>query len=161
MALEIERKYLVADQSFLPLATQADQIIQGYLSTHRPSIRVRLRNREAYLTIKGKSTSEGLVRSEWEYPIPYEEAKEMLAECGTRIVEKTRYLVPYAGKVWEVDVFSGKHAGLILAEIELDDADEEVALPPFVGEEVTHDVRYYNAYMATRDIHPKEDSITN
>lgn len=152
MALEIERKFLVTNDSFLSLATQSDQIIQGYLSVHRPSVRVRLRNRDAYLTIKGSGSKSGLVRSEWEYPIPYEEAQAMLEECGTRIVEKVRYLVPYAGKLWEVDVFSGRHEGLILAEIELEHPDEEVDLPPFVGDEVTHDVRYYNAYMATQII---------
>lgn len=152
MAIEIERKFLVINDSFLSLATQSDLITQGYLSVYRPSVRVRLRGQKAYLTIKGSHTSNGLVRNEWEYSIPYEEAQAMLGECGTRIVEKTRYLVPYAGKIWEVDVFSGRHEGLILAEIELEHLDEDVSLPPFVGQEVTDDVRYYNAYMATQDI---------
>lgn len=144
MALEIERKYLVANDSFLPLATAQHRIAQGYLST-KPTVRVRVRDDEAFLTIK--SATKSFTRHEWEYPIPVEDAREMLALCTAKI-EKTRYIVPFHSHIWEVDVFEGRHKGLAIAEIELKSEDEPFDLPPFVGDDVTGIPAYYNSNLA-------------
>ena len=149
MAQEIERKFLVKDNSFLAMAIRVDTITQGYLSVSNPCVRIRLRNQDAYITIKGGSSADGLVRDEWEYSIPYEDAQAMLKECASRTITKRRHLVLYNGRMWEVDVFSDRYEGLVLAEIELECADEVVELPPFLGKEVTGNPIYYNAYMAT------------
>lgn len=147
-ALEIERKFLVCSDSFLAEATQAEAIDQGYLHEGLPTVRVRLRGTSAFLTIKGASDPTGLVRSEYEYPIPVNDARELLELAGAGRLTKTRYLVPYAGHTWEVDVFHGALQGLRLAELELSDPAETFDLPPWVGEEVTGDPRYYNSTLA-------------
>lgn len=145
--MEIEHKYLVVDESFRAQATKVYHIEQGYLAT-RPTVRVRIRDEEAFLTIKGASDSSGLMRDEWEYEIPVAEARELMKLCSGRTLVKDRYLVPYAGHTWEVDVFLGRHEGLTLAELEVERADETYELPPWAGLEVTGDRRYYNATMA-------------
>lgn len=147
MGREIERKYLVRDQSFLEAASGKSRIAQAYLSV-RPTVRLRIRDEQAYITIKGASHDGGLSRSEWEYAIPVEEAREMMSLACGNVIEKCRYIVPYAGHEWEVDVFGGAYEGLILAELELERVDEPYELPSWVGEEVTGDARYYNAAMA-------------
>ena len=159
--LEIERKYLVRDTSFLREAIASDSIDQGYLHTEIPTVRVRTRGEQGFLTIKGASDSAGLIRAEYEYPIPLEDAKALLALCTagrltkTRHLNpssspwKTRHLVPYQGYTWEVDVFHGELEGLILAELELDSSTTSFPLPPWIGEEVTGDPRYYNSYLAS------------
>ncbi|MDY5858846.1 MAG: CYTH domain-containing protein [Porphyromonas sp.] len=147
MALEIERKFLVRDESFIAEATSSSLIAQAYLSV-RPTVRLRLRDEEAYITIKGASHDGGLSRSEWEYTIPVDEAREMMRLAHGRVVEKRRYIVPHAGHEWEVDVFVGDYEGLILAELELSSGDEDFVLPPWVAEEVTGEPQYYNAAMA-------------
>ncbi len=150
---EIERKYKVLDRSFIESATSVLQIRQGYLSQAGSvnTIRVRSSNDEAFITIKGPSSDGGLLRSEFEYSIPSSDAEAMFALCGNRIVEKLRYLVPYKGKVWEVDLFLGRHAGLIIAELELDSVDESFESPPWLGVELTGLPQYYNSYLAESD----------
>lgn len=146
MSLEIERKFLVKDRSFEALATAQSQISQGYLSREAErTVRVRLRDGKGFITIKSKNR--GAVRGEWEYEIPERDARELLTLCEGRVISKTRYLVPWQGMTWEVDVFGGDLSGLILAEIELPSADAEFCAPPFVGEEVTGNQRYYNSNL--------------
>lgn len=149
MAKEIERKFLVTDSSYLSMAVRALKISQGYISL-RPegTVRVRLKGDNGYLTVKG-ITAGGTTRDEWEYQIPAEDARQMLERVTEGVViEKTRYEVPFGGHVWEIDCFEGALAGLTVAEVELADPCEQVELPPFVGEEVTGNPRYYNSSLA-------------
>ncbi|MDE6309447.1 MAG: CYTH domain-containing protein [Muribaculaceae bacterium] len=147
MATEIERKFMVEDMSFKDMAVSSSRITQGYLSPDKEAtVRVRTRDDHGYLTVKGPN--KGAVRSEWEYEIPIDDAIQMLSLSRTRVLDKTRYIVPYDGHNWEVDEFHGALEGLILAEIELPSEDTEVSLPPFVGREVTGDTAYYNSALA-------------
>jgi len=126
---------------------EGSAILQGYLHVgEHLSIRVRIKGEKAFLTIKGKA--EGPVRSEFEYPIPLEDARQLMEKCEGHLIEKTRYLLPYQGQTWEVDVFAGANEGLVLAELELEQIDQEVKLPEWIAEEVTEDTRYYNPYLA-------------
>lgn len=111
-------------------------------------MRVRICDDRGYITIKG--VNHGAERKEWEYEVPVGDARDMLALSQTRVIDKTRYIVPFAGRDWEVDVFNGDLAPLVIAEVELPSADAAVELPPFVGEEVTGDPRYYNSSLASR-----------
>lgn len=153
---EIERKYLVHNTSFIEQAIKVYHIVQGYISFN-PTVRVRLRDREGFLTIKEESDISGLTRTEWEYGIPYEEGKGLMTLCSDKVVEKHRYIVPYEGEVWEVDIFQGRHKGLITAELELNSTTHAYSLPPWVGREVTGDKRYYNAYLSLRSDLPPLD----
>lgn len=148
MAVEIERKFLVKSDSWKAHATRAISMRQGYFDTAGGvTVRVRRQDERAVLTIKGPAL--GLARAEYEYEIPADDADAMLDSfCQGRQVEKTRHIVEFAGKIWEVDVFGGAHQGLVLAEVELARPDEPVALPGWVGEEVSHDPRYRNARLA-------------
>lgn len=146
---EIERKFLVKDDSFKSMASESFNIIQGYLSREpEATVRVRVRDNEAFLTVKGRN--DGIVRDEWEYPIPTGDARQMLERCceGT-VIDKVRHIVPFGGFVWEVDVFGGSLSGLTVAEIELPSADTLFERPPFVGREVTGDPRYFNSNLTT------------
>lgn len=150
MAKEIERKFLVKDNSFDQMTISRCSIRQAYISD-RPeaTVRVRVLDDMAYLTLKG--LNEGAVRDEWEFGIPAEDAEDMAVRlAGGWSIDKVRNIVMYAGRRWEVDVFHGRHEGLVLAEVELEDADAEVVLPPFVGEEVTGNPAYYNSVLARR-----------
>lgn len=150
---EIERKFLVVDDSFRSLATTHYDIIQGYISREQGrSIRIRLRtaadgSQQAFLTIKTRL--ESFTRFEWEKPISVEDFRALLPLCGNRIIDKTRYILPAepASLKWEIDEFRSPNAGLIMAEIELPAEDTPFSRPTFIGEEVTHDPRYYNANM--------------
>lgn len=147
MAIEIERKFMVDDMSFKAVAVSSSRITQGYLSPSKEAtVRVRIRDEHGYLTVKGPN--DGAVRSEWEYEIPIADARQMLSLSRTRLLDKTRYIVPFEGHRWEVDEFHGELAGLVLAEVELPSVDTQVSLPPFVGHEVTGDSRYYNSTLA-------------
>lgn len=147
MAKEIERKYLVINDKYIEMAYSSSHIIQGYLSTRKEAtVRVRIRDDKAYLTIKGQNID--IVRDEWEYPILLPDAKDMLEICEGNIIDKTRYLVNYRGQIWEIDEFHGVHHGLVLAEIEMETAGSEYPLPPFIGREVSGDSRYYNSVLA-------------
>lgn len=150
--LEIERKYLIDPVKWaLAEKPEARELVQGYLcKDDQKVIRVRIVKMDAgekgYLTIKGKM--ENLGRSEFEYEIPPSEAKDLLALTLYGPVEKTRYKYPHAGKIWDVDLFHGSNEGLMLAEIELDHPEEPIDFPEWVGGEVSHDPRYYNAYLS-------------
>jgi len=146
MAIEIERKFLVRDDKWRRQG-EGSHYRQGYLSTvPGRTVRVRVAAGKGYLTIKGKTVNAG--RAEYEYVIPLQDADAMLDElCERPLIEKTRYRIDYRGLVWEVDEFEGENAGLVIAEVELASADQEVALPDWIGEEVTADPRYYNANL--------------
>ncbi|MBT8147861.1 MAG: CYTH domain-containing protein [Gammaproteobacteria bacterium] len=147
MAIEIERKFLVIRHK-LPALHNPTPIQQAYIpTTNNTTVRIRLAGQRALLTIKSRAVN--LTRSEYEFPIPFEDAREMLDEvCSTNLVEKQRYLVPYAGLTWEIDVFHGSNDGLIIAEVELEQEDQQVDLPDWAGEEVSHDPRYNNHSLA-------------
>ncbi len=146
MAIEIERKFLVKDDSWRVSAGEGKLCRQGYLlSDGGKTLRVRIIGEQAFLTIKGPTS--GIARAEFEYEIPVVDAESMLILCGN-LVEKTRYEIDYAGMLWELDVFTGANEGLVMAEIELDSDDQAVELPVWAGEEVSGDPRYYNAYLA-------------
>lgn len=147
MALEIERKFLVLLDRWNQIkSNHQKQIRQGYLSTDpEKTIRVRISGKDAFLTIKGKN--EGAVRSEFEYAIPLEDATTLLNHMCTGELSKVRHLIPHGNHTWEVDVFSGKNEGLIVAEIELQSENEDFEKPEWLGEEVTHDNRYFNSNL--------------
>jgi CYTH domain-containing protein len=157
MTLEIERKFLVAGDGWRAAALGPGLLLrQGYLpnggDATAPVVRVRLAGADGFLTIKGPGL---LTRAEFEYAIPAAEAAAMLATlCAPPVLEKTRTRVGHAGLVWEVDVFAGLLAGLVLAEVELDSADQAVALPDWVGREVTGDPRYMNNRLASATAPP-------
>ena len=147
MAQEIERKFLVADPSFLKPLT-GSQIKQGYIAgKERSAARIRIRDSSAFLTLK--SETRGITRSEFEYEIPLADAEEMLETlCAPPHIEKTRYVVEWKGHTWEIDVFHGGNEGLIVAEIELATADQAFEKPPWLGREVSQDARYFNSNLA-------------
>ena len=148
MALEIERKFLVTDDSYKAMAFSSDRIAQGYLCREGGnSARVRVRGDKGYLTIKGPSMDGGLSRFEWEKEIPSGEAWELLKLCHGGIIDKTRHLVKCGKHTFEVDEFHGDNDGLVMAEVELESADETFERPPFLGKEVTGDKRYYNSSL--------------
>ena len=148
MAKEIERKFLALGTDWKESASSKHSIRQGYLCADRDrSVRVRVTDRNAWITIKG--ASQGITRDEFEYSIPLEDALELLNTlCLPNIIEKTRYRVETQGSVWEIDEFDGANAGLVVAEIELDADDRTVALPAWVGEEVSYDPRYLNVNLS-------------
>lgn len=147
MALEIERKYKVLNDAYRAMASCVFNIKQGYLSTQKEAtIRVRVKDNNAYITVKG--VNNGATRNEWEYPIPYDDAIQMLKLCKGNIIEKERYIVEFEGYTWEIDEFHGAHVGLMIAEIELTDEKETFPIPSFIGEEVTGNVNYYNSTLA-------------
>ncbi|MBQ2808482.1 MAG: CYTH domain-containing protein [Bacteroidaceae bacterium] len=148
MALEIERKFLVADDSYKSMAFHSDRIAQGYLCREGGnSARVRVRGDKGYITIKGPSMDGGISRFEWEKEIPAGEAWELLNLCHGGIIDKTRYLVKCGKHTFEVDEFYGDNEGLVMAEVELESPDEEFERPQFLGKEVTGDRRYYNSSL--------------
>jgi len=155
MAVEIERKFLVKGEGWRAASHEVLPMAQGYLNdaasldsgTMRSSVRVRLSGGSAWLNIKSHEI--GRSRQEFDYPVPVEDARALLALCVGGTVEKRRHLVRYRGHLWEVDEFLGDNAGLVVAEIELGSPDEDFARPDWLGEEVTDDTRYYNLALAT------------
>lgn len=150
MATEIERKFLIRHDGWRAAADAGVFLRQGYLNDleqgAQSSIRVRTDGRKGYLNIK--SVAWGISRLEYEYEIPLAEANEMLDKLALGpIIEKRRYHVAHGDHVWEVDVFTGDNAGLVVAEIELKDSGEAFDLPDWAGEEVSHDKRYYNVCL--------------
>ncbi len=146
MSVEIERKFLVNGEPWL--GHPAIPMQQGYLASGTSSVRVRITKDNAWLTIKGPA--QNFSRNEYEYEIPLPDAAEMLHTlCGNNKIKKTRYLVPYEGFTWEVDVFEGNNAGLVVAEIELPSESTKPPLPPWISTEVTHDYRYRNSSLLT------------
>lgn len=149
MTYEIERKYLVKNDQFISLATKSYPISQGYIcSGASNSIRVRKKNNETFITIKGESSTNGLTRVEWEKPLEYEDFEILWQLCIYGKISKTRYEVPYENHIIEIDVFHEENQGLVMAEIELKTEDDEVSLPVWIGKEVTGDPRYYNSQLA-------------
>jgi adenylate cyclase len=149
MGSEIERKFLVAGDGWRDAAGEGRAISQGYIPSPAAQIRIRLLPDGGWLTFK--SGAAGLVRREFEYPIPRSDGEELLALFTDGMtVEKTRFPVLFAGKTWEVDTFHGKNAGLVVAEIELGDPSEGFERPPWIGAEVTGDARFGNANLAVR-----------
>jgi adenylate cyclase len=146
MPLEIERKFLVKNTGYRQLG-QYIQIHQGFLSTEKERVvRVRIMGKQAFLTIKG--ISKGMSRAEYEYKIPVADAKYMLENlCIRPTINKYRYKVNIEGFIWEIDEFLGENEGLVIAEIELKSAGQQFPVPEWIGEEVTEDVRYYNANL--------------
>lgn len=151
MGKEIERKFLLNHTKWQKLKKlNGKHFKQGYISTNpNKTIRVRIAETQAWLTIKGRSV--GASRLEYEYEIPLDEASELLENFSESTLEKTRYEIIYQGKLWEVDVFAGENEGLIVAEIELSSEDEHFELPDWIAEEVTHEKKYYNSNLT---IHP-------
>ena len=148
MGIEIERKFLVEGDAWR-VGASPSRIVQGFLSRDPERIvRVRLRDGEAFLTIKGKGS--GLARVEVEVAIPAEEARQLLPLCLPPLIEKTRHLVTWAGHLWEIDEFYGDNAGLVVAEVELATEDEIFERPPWLGQEVSEDFRYSNAAISER-----------
>lgn len=148
MGVEVERKFLVADESWRADVTSATRIVQGYLAqTDSATVRVRVKGDTGFLTIKGVSV--GIARSEFEYEIPVADALGMLDELAQGpVIDKVRHLVPVGAHVWEVDVFSGDNAPLVMAEVELASADEAFVRPGWAGTEVSDDQRYFNVNLA-------------
>jgi CYTH domain-containing protein len=147
MPVETERKFLVSGE-FRDKAVKSMEIIQAYISVDPlKTIRIRIREDEAFLTIKSPRLQGKIGRDEWEYSIPPEDAKMMLSICLPGKIVKTRYLVPYKEHIFEVDVFHDKNEGLIIAELELRSEDEKFERPGWLGEEVTGDPKYYNSNL--------------
>lgn len=148
MAQEIERKFLVANEAWKVHVKSSARLQQGYLSTNaKATVRIRIfDDAHAVLTLKGKAV--GLSRPEFEYNVPLEDAREMMELSEPNIVEKRRHRVPHGDHVWEVDVFEGRHQGLVLAEVEMKSEDDRVALPDWLGKEVSDDDRYANASLS-------------
>ena len=158
MPVEIERKFLVVDDRWRNGCGPGQRYCQGYLAAGgngggggRATVRVRRAGPAAWITVKGPSGGSGRVRAEYEYPIPVDDAEQMLEHlCRRPLLAKTRHEVVHAGRLWQVDLFEGCNAGLVLAEVELGPPDEPVAPPPWVGAEVTADLRYRNSALAGR-----------
>jgi len=155
MAIEIERKFLVTGDGWRDAAHAVIPMAQGYINdmgaldrgTQQASVRVRIEGQGAALNLKSRTL--GRSRQEFEYPIPVEDARALLALCVGGLIDKRRYLVQHEGLLWEVDEFLGDNAGLVVAEVELEHPDQVVSLPSWVGEEVTDDARYYNVALAS------------
>lgn len=146
--VEIERKFLVRGSSWKQ-DSETLSIRQGYFaSSAKGVVRIRRQEQRGFLTIKGRI--EGLTRTELEYEIPVEDAETLLSMCEGRLIEKTRHVVFHAGKKWEIDVFEGLNAGLVVAEIELEAEDEPFERPQWLGEEVSADRRYSNSSLSRR-----------
>ncbi len=148
MSKEIERKFIVANPDLIPPSSKSHHIRQAYISSNPDAtVRIRVCDEKAFITVKGRNT--GAVRDEWEYPVPLTDAIEMATKlCGGFAIDKTRHIVCHEGWKWEIDIFHGRHKGLMLAEIEIPDIESNPPLPPFVGLEVTDDPRYYNSTLS-------------
>lgn len=147
MAKEIERKFLV-DTSRLPTLPKGHIMKQGYVPTQGITVRARISDDQAFLTLKGRAT--GLSRSEFEYPIPPEDAKQILDElCAHPLIEKTRYFIPHGKHTWELDIFEGENEGLVVVEIELSNENEAFELPTWITQEVSQDTKYRNSSLVT------------
>ena len=150
MAIEVERKFLIADEGWRSEVTRSRRIVQAYLATGANAVvRVRLAGDEAWLTVKSRRV--GATRVEVEVPVPLDEAEQLLA-LSDAVVEKTRHYVPAGEVTFEVDEFARGNAGLVLAEVELPDEDAAFPRPAWLGDEVTDDPRYRNTYLAEHPV---------
>lgn len=149
--VEIERKFLVLSNVFISEAFSKKRIVQAYLSSNpERTVRVRIKEDKAFLTIKGKGNASGTTRLEWETEIPVLDAEQLLLICEEGIIDKIRYEIKIGKHTFEVDVFAGENQGLIMAEIELKSEDEVFEKPFWLGQEVTNDERFYNAYLSKK-----------
>ncbi len=147
--IEIERKFLVKAYDYRKEAHRKTKIIQGYLTKDpKRTVRVRIREDQGFLTIKGMSSENGLSRFEWEKEISLNEAQELITLCLPTVIEKTRYEVTYKGVLFEIDEFEGAHNGLVLVEVELNSTKDIFEIPKWVDKEVTGDKKYYNSYLS-------------
>ena len=147
--IEIERKFLVKASDYRKEAHRKTKIIQGYLTKDpKRTVRVRIREDQGFLTIKGLSSEDGLIRFEWEKEIPLNEAQELITLCLPTVIQKTRYEVTYKDILFEVDEFEGTHNGLVLVEVELNSTKDIFEIPKWVDKEVTGDKKYYNSYLS-------------
>ncbi|VAW15195.1 hypothetical protein MNBD_BACTEROID03-792 [hydrothermal vent metagenome] len=147
--LEIERKFLVTSQDFKNQAFSKERIVQGFLNTDpERTVRIRVKGEMGFLTIKGKSNRSGTTRFEWEKQISTSEAEKLLDLCEKSILEKTRHEILTGEHIFEVDEFHGANQGLIVAEIELNDENEDFEKPDWLGKEVTGEVKYYNSQLS-------------
>lgn len=150
--IEIERKFRVKSTTFLNNIKTRFKITQGYLNSDKNrTVRVRINGSRGFITVKGVSSANGLSRFEWEKEISFAEAVRLLELCEGFVIDKTRYLVPFGEVVFEVDVFEGANQGLVIAEVELQSEGQIFEKPDWLGEELTGDKRYYNAYLS---VHP-------
>ncbi len=148
MPFEIEKKFLVSDNTYKQEAQTQVRIIQGYLSTDpERTVRIRIKEERGYLTIKGKSNASGTTRYEWEKEIEVSEAEELLKLCKEGVIDKTRFLVKAGKHTFEVDEFYGDNQGLVVAEIELENENENFQKPQWLSDEVTGQDKYYNAQL--------------
>jgi adenylate cyclase len=147
MGKEIERKFLVHADLWATIEKPTpNEILQGYLShTAGSTIRIRIKNKQGFITIKGPT--KGITRSEFEYPIPEKDAREMLLLFCDKYIQKRRYAIRHEGQLWEVDEFETPRTGLLLAEIELDSETQNFSLPPWIAKEVSDDPQYFNVNM--------------
>lgn len=156
MGIEIERKFLVTSDAWRSAAHKVVPMAQGYLNdlamveggAQKASVRVRIEGDDAYLNLK--SRERGHTRQEFNYPVPVQDARDLLALCVGGLIDKRRHYVNHAGHLWEVDEFMGDNAGLVVAELELQRADEAFVMPPWAGRQVTDALRYYNLALASK-----------
>lgn len=149
--VEIERKFLVLSNDFKAEAFSQKRIVQAYLNSDpERSVRIRIKEDKAFLTIKGKGNQTGTTRLEWETEIPVADAERLLPICEEGIIDKVRYEIKADRHTYEVDVFAGENEGLVVAEIELESEDEPFEKPSWLGAEVTNDARYYNASLSKK-----------
>ncbi|WP_104735199.1 CYTH domain-containing protein [Hanstruepera ponticola] len=147
--IEIERKFLTLSDAFKGEAKRSFRIKQGFLNTNPDrTVRVRLKDDNGFLTVKGKSSDDGLSRFEWEKEISKSDAESLLGLCEEIVIDKIRYEIPYGNHIFEVDEFFGENAGLIIAEVELQNENESFEKPHWLGKEVTGQVKYYNAQLS-------------
>lgn len=154
LATEIERKFTIKNDSWRKNIDKSQRYVQGYLAgNERASVRIRIAGEQANINIK--SATLGIFRQEYEYPLPLEDAQKMLADlCEKPVIDKVRHFVTHAGKVWEIDEFSGENEGLIVAEIELNAIEEAFEIPDWADKDVSDDKRYYNVSLVK---HPFKD----
>lgn len=151
MLQEIERKFRVKNTTFLQDIKSKSKIVQGYLSSNPDrTVRIRVKNNKGFITIKGRSSDSGTTRLEWEKEIDFQEAHQLMNLCEDFIIEKTRYEVIFQNQLFEIDIFEGKNEGLIIAEIELESENQNLIFPDWLGQEVTGDIRFYNAYLSRK-----------
>ena len=149
--LEIERKFLLTSDAFKTEAFKNTRIVQGFLNTHpERTVRVRVKGKQGFITVKGKSNAKGTIRAEWEKEIDIEEAEMLLGLCEEGVIDKVRYEVKVGNHIFEVDEFFGNNIGLIVAEVELNSENEDFQKPDWLGEEVTGDIKYYNSQLSKK-----------
>ena len=162
MPIEIERKFLLTDDGWKSQVIRRIHIRDGLIANNNGN-KARVRIADANATITLKSSRRGPIRTEFEYAIPYSDALEMLQTmCDGRVLDKVRHFIPYGGSLWHVDVYEGIFSGVVLAEVELQHADQELDLPPWIGEEVTNDPRYRKLNMERQriiDLHKSQTSL--